>query len=199
VISKRALTTITLVSLMAMVVWFTSTSEAQIKEAYTPTGTTEYPWTSNFGHCTDKGAWQGWGYSPGPGPLTNHILWKVGGAGSPTFCYDGKVWAGSYCLDAATGDVVTKLQGSCRGTMGWIPKDIQQVEAYETWGFGPEVKLSGSGEAGIDKSDGYCYSSSATMSRASAWSARRVGSPRCSENLSNNWSSVRDQSYGRRR
>ena len=154
-INRAAVTIIALVLLMSILLLPTSVSKAQQEQVFTPSGTTEYPWTYRWGHCTDKGAYQAWSYSPGPGPLTNHILWMVPGAGSPAFCFDGKVWAGSYCLDAATGDVIWyNPAASVSGTAGWIPKDIQPVEGYETFGYGPEVRV---GQETKDKSDGYTY------------------------------------------
>ena len=137
-------------------------SNAQTELTYVPTGTTEYPWTYKWGHVSDQGAYQGWCYNEGPGPLSDHILWMAPGAGAAAFCFDGKVWTSKYCFDAATGDVIWyNPSGAVSGTAGWIPKDIQLMEGWETWGFGPFPKALV--DTAKDKSDGYCYNTGSTL------------------------------------
>jgi outer membrane protein assembly factor BamB len=72
------------------------------------TGVTEYPWPK-FMHDNANT-----GFSSGPAPDTNHLLWKFN-AGAWVFSSpaikDGKAYVGSYtgkvyCLDAATGELL---------------------------------------------------------------------------------------------
>jgi hypothetical protein len=165
-ISKRKIATITLVTMITAMLLSLSTwnSNAQLSVASTPIRITENPWTFRLGHCTDDGNYPNWCMTPGPGPLSDHILWKANTYRIPGYrgrclVFNGRLFGFQNCWDAVTGEQLwsnpeamppVSLNGY---TAGWIPKNIQQKLAW--WSPMPTyMRVTGADE---DMSDGYIY------------------------------------------
>ena len=107
-LSKRSLEVLFSVFLMALLTLTMSVpllpaSNAQEYIAV-PTTKTEYPWTYVLGHCTPDGNYPCTSCTPGPGPLSDHVLWTAPQSAGHFVCANGRLYNLPYAYDAATGE-----------------------------------------------------------------------------------------------
>jgi outer membrane protein assembly factor BamB len=109
----------------------------------TPSSTTEYPWIASGYDMNNTN------FSPGPGPKSNHLLWRrdLGTQATAPIVYKGIVYVGTrggdlWALDAKTGDVIWH-QVPSTGASG----NVAIMNVRDRWGIQPDhdevVILSG--------------------------------------------------------